>query len=353
MESREMATGPRYALVDAWEHPPKRGKHRSVSDVAVDSRDRVYLYTRDDNRVVVYERDGTFVTAWGDGRFRGRAHGITIGPDDTVYCVNDLDHTVRKFTPDGELLMTLGTAGVPSDTGYDRTKKTQLEKNATIVRGGSPFNRPTKVAVAASGDLYVSDGYGNARVHRFSADGRLLQSWGEPGSGPGQFMVPHGIAVAADGRVAVVDRENDRIQIFSPDGEYLQEWTGLSRPTSVFIHRSGWAYVAETGWAFDPGASPPSGVTDLPLRVSVLDEKGRVLGRWESADGGALGKFVPPHGICVDSHGDLYLASNNRRAPHGDLDTPSSNSGGRTASSSARGDVIPVDYSLQKFARVA
>lgn len=123
-----MINGLRYAVVKGWEQLPKGYKHRSVADVAVDSRDRIYLFTRDDNRVLVYERDGTFVTAWGDGRFLGRAHGITIGPDDSVYCVNDLDHTVRKFTPGGELLMTLGTVGVPSDTGYDRSRKTQAEK---------------------------------------------------------------------------------------------------------------------------------------------------------------------------------------------------------------------------------
>ena len=102
-----MITGLRYALAEGWEQPPQGYKHRSVCDVAVDSRDRVYLYIR----------DGTFVTAWGRGRFPGPAHGLAIGPDDSVYCVNDGDHTVRKFTPGGELLMTLGTSGVPSDTG--------------------------------------------------------------------------------------------------------------------------------------------------------------------------------------------------------------------------------------------
>lgn len=343
-----MATELRYSLVEGWEQRAKRGyRHRSVSDVAVDSRDRIYLFTRDDNQVVIYERDGTLVTAWGEGRFRGRAHGITIGPDDSVYCVNDLDHTVRKFTPEGDLLMTLGNAGVPSDTGYDRSKKTQLEKNASIARSAPPFNRPTKVAVAANGELYVTDGYGNARVHRFSAAGSLLQSWGEPGAGPGQFMVPHGIAIAADGRVLVADRDNDRIQIFTANGKYLDAWTGLSRPTSVFIARSGLVYVAETGWAFDPGAAPPIGITDLPLRVSVLDAKGDVAARWTSIDGGELGAFVPPHGLCVDSRGDLYLASNNRRGADGDLDLASNMQNGRAAPSSRS---VPIDNSLQKFA---
>jgi hypothetical protein len=321
-----MTTTLRYTLVEGWgQRDEQRERPRSVADVAVDSRDRIYLFTRADNRVEIYERDGTFLKAWGEGRFRGRAHGIAIGPDDAVYCVNDLDHTVRKFTPDGKLLMTLGRVGVPSDTGYDRIRRTQLEKNASIARSAPPFNRPTRVAIAANGELFVSDGYGNARVHRFSADGLLLKSWGEPGTGPGQFVVVHGIAVAADGRVLVADRENDRIQIFTADGEYLEQLTGLSRPTGIFIHRSGMVHVTETGWAFDPEASP-TGIDDLPLRISVFDESGKIAARWEYE--------VPPHGICADSYGDIYVASNNRRGR-----TTFANDGAR-----------PVDYSLQKFA---
>jgi DNA-binding beta-propeller fold protein YncE len=242
---------------------------------------------------------------------------------------------VRKFTPGGELLLTLGTAGVPSDTGYDKTRKTQYEKNASIVRGAPPFHRPTRIAVAANGEMYVADGYGNARVHRFAADGTLLQSWGNPGTGPGQFLVPHGIAVAADGRVLVADRENDRIQVFTADGEYLNEWQGLSRPTSLFIDRSQSVYITETGWAFDPEGSFDSA---LPIRVSVFDLQGNLLARWENVEGSDLGAFAAPHGICVDSQGSIYLASNNRRD--------------RAESSPPADDSKLVDYSLQKFSRV-
>jgi DNA-binding beta-propeller fold protein YncE len=103
--------------------------------------------------------------------------------------------------------MTLGTMNTTSDTGYDG------KDYMTITRPGGPFNRPTNIAVGPRGDLYISDGYGNCRVHRFSTTGELKQSWGVPGIGPGQFHLPHGIATAADGRVFVCDRENDRIQI--------------------------------------------------------------------------------------------------------------------------------------------
>jgi DNA-binding beta-propeller fold protein YncE len=296
----------RYELVEGWEQLPKGFKHGCVPSVAVDSRDCVYLIARDDPRVIVYERDGTFVKSWGEDVSDGRTHGIAVGPDGSVYWVDDGDHTVRKFTSDGRLLMTLGTAGVPSDSGYDATKKTLYEKVASITHGGPPFNRPTNLAIAPSGDFYVSDGYGNCRVHRFSADGKLIQSWGEPGTGPGQFNLPHGIRVAADGRVLVADRENDRIQFFSPDGKYLDQWTDLLRPADIAIDRAGWVYVVEEGWRRNQ-RSFIHGVRVLPARVSVFDEKGNLLTRWGSPDGCSPGNFASPHGICVDSHGDIYV----------------------------------------------
>jgi DNA-binding beta-propeller fold protein YncE len=135
--------------------------------------------------------------------------------------------------------MTLGVMNTPSDTGYDG-------KNLmTITRGAGPFNRPTNIAVGPKGDLYVPDEYGNCRVHQFSSSGQLKRSWGSPGRGPGEFYLPHGIAVAADGRVFVCDLESDRIQIFSPDGEYLSEWTDIQRPTHIVFDAQGRAYVSE------------------------------------------------------------------------------------------------------------
>src|SRR5262249_23324119 len=151
-------------------------------------------------------------------------HGLFIGPEDTIYCTDDLDHTIRKFTPDGRLLMTLGTSGKASDTGA-----TSMDFR-TIVRAGPPFHYPTNRANAADRALYVSDRYANPRVHKFSPDGRLLLSWGEPGRGPGQFHLPHGIAVDRQGVVYVADRENSRVQLFTSDGKYLSEWTEIARP---------------------------------------------------------------------------------------------------------------------------
>src|SRR2546427_162072 len=282
-----MAVGsvPAYSPVDGWERLPPGFAHRDVAAVAVDAGGRVYLFCRGDHPVLVYERDGRFVRSWGEGVFTMRAHGITVAPDGAIWCTDDGDHTVRKLTSDGELLLTLGTSGRPSDTGYDGKSVT------SIAHGGPPFNRPTNLAVAPNGDLYVSDGYGNARVHRFSPGGELRHSWGEPGTGPGQFMIPHGVAVHPDGRVFVCDRENDRVQIFSPDGEFLAEWTDVQRPTKLVFDQRGIAIVAELTWreGLRPFRDGPI-ARHLPSRVAILDDRGAVLARL--GDGGAMPTFV-------------------------------------------------------------
>jgi len=297
-----------YEVVKNWERLPKGFIHRDVVGVAVDANDRVYMITRGDARVIVYERDGRFVTSWGDGVFTNRTHCIRFGLDETILAVDDQAQTVRKFTPDGKLLMTLGTPGIASDTGYDPNVPGFYPKLKSIRRGGPPFNRPTGVAVAPDNELYVSDGYANARVHRFSADGKLIQSWGEPGTGPGEFNLPHDIWVTDDGRVLVADRENDRIQIFSRDGKYIDQWTNVQCPMGLCVDKQGLVYVAEL-WRQVGEPTFLHGVVevDQPGRVSVLDLDGKVLVRLGGPDRCAPGNFCAPHGICADSHGDIYV----------------------------------------------
>lgn len=291
-----------YRVVEGWEQLPDGFHHGDVAGVAVDSADRVYLFTRRESRILVYERDGSFVAAWGEDFFTPRTHGLTIGPDDTLYCVDEGHHAVYRFTPEGRLLQTIGTPDTPSDTGYDGSL-------ASITRGGPPFNRPTNLAVAPGGDLYVSDGYGNARVHRFRPDGRLVRSWGEPGTGPGEFNLPHGILVTGDGRVLVADRENDRIQVFDGDGGFLEEWADVQRPTNLALDRAGRIHVSEL-WRPAGDASMRTGASeeDRPGRVSIYEPGGRLVERWgASPDRAAAGAFVAPHDIAVDSHGDVYV----------------------------------------------
>ena len=159
-----------YGVVEGWEQLPTGYSHRDVAGVAIDGEDRVYLICRGDHPIIVYDRKGNFLGSWGEGQFTLRTHGITVGPDGLLYCSDDGNHTVRKFTPQGKLLLTLGTMDKPSDTGYDG------KNTATVSKAGGPFNRPTNLAVGPKGELYVSDGYGNCRVHLFSPTGELKRS---------------------------------------------------------------------------------------------------------------------------------------------------------------------------------
>jgi DNA-binding beta-propeller fold protein YncE len=205
-----------YEVLEGWDRLPEGWSYIEVAGVACDSKDRVYVFNRGKYPVVVFDKEGKFLNAWGEGVFKG-PHGIFIDRHDNLWLADDKDHTVHKFTPDGKKLMTLGESGKAADTGYKIGA-------SPVLRAAGPFHRVTNVAVLPDGDMYIADGYGNARVHKFSKDGKLLFSWGEPGRGPGQFILPHGIGVDSAGLVYVADRENSRVQIFSPKGEYLREW---------------------------------------------------------------------------------------------------------------------------------
>jgi DNA-binding beta-propeller fold protein YncE len=316
-----------YAAFDRWAQLPSNRTWIEVAAVATDSKNRVFVFNRGEHPVIIFERDGTYVDSWGEGLF-GRPHGIFIGPDDAVYCIDDLDHTVRKFTYDGRLLLTLGSSGEPSNTGATSTDY------RTIRRAGPPFHYPTNLALSPLGEMYVTDGYGNARVHKFAPDGRLLYSWGQPGSGPGHFQIPHGIAVDSEGLVYVADRENSRIQIFTSAGEFVTEWTDVVRPCQVFVDAVGDVYVAELGFH----AGTPVKYASTPMlpggRVSIFDRQGTLRARWGGGlDPCALGDFFAPHGICVDLQGDIYVAEVVMSA------------------GANRGLVSPTCHSLQKFVR--
>jgi DNA-binding beta-propeller fold protein YncE len=298
-----MADQVTYKVVEGWEQLPKDFAHRDVAGVAVDQEDRVFLICRGENPVIVYDRHGNFLSTWGKGDFSMRTHGIYVAPNGTIFATDDGNHTVRQFTPEGRLLMTMGTLNVPSDTGYDG------KTTGSIKHAGPPFNRPTNVAIGPKGDIYISDGYGNARVHMFSPSGQLKRSWGEPGNGPGQFRLPHGIAVAADGRVFVCDREIDRIQIFTPDGDFLEQWTDTQRPTHLTFDARGNVYVTELAWYVGDKSYSFGAVTQLRhARFSIFDPKGKLLARWGTPDCTAPGSFVAPHGLALDSKNDLYVS---------------------------------------------
>jgi DNA-binding beta-propeller fold protein YncE len=249
-----------------------------VSAVATDSQDRVYAFQRKDPPIVVFDRDGNYLNSWGNGAFLF-AHGISIA-NDTVYLTDRDSSVCLMYTLGGKPIQMLGRHGEHSDTGCERP-------GDLVPRAAGPFNYPTELVPDAAGDLYVSDGYRNARVHRFSPHGELKFSWGEPGkTAPNQFHLPHSLLVH-DGRVYVCDRENHRLQLFNTDGEYLTMWTDIQRPMDISVDREGVLYVSE------------GSVDGSSARVSVLSTEGEVLARFDCRG--------PGHGSWVDSHGDLYV----------------------------------------------
>ena len=291
-----------YEVHDNWLRPPTGWDLRQIVGVAVDSKDRVYLFSRSDHPLTIFDRDGEFLGSWGDGEFV-RPHGIFIGPDDSVYCTDDFGYCVKKFSPTGELLLTLGTPGEASDTGVENCDYRTMKQPA------GPFNLPTNVALAPDGDIYVTDGYGNARVHRFNVAGEFIESWGQPGDGPGQFHVPHGVRYGPDELLYVSDRENRRVQRFTPEGRFVDAWTDLARPCEVVFDDDGHAYIVEVG--FQIGLFPkhnPQFADGPGGRLTIADATGRVLAQFGGGeDPQQAGDFYGPHDIAIDSRGDLYI----------------------------------------------
>ncbi|GAA2857894.1 DNA-binding beta-propeller fold protein YncE [Aminobacter niigataensis] len=279
-----------YSLVENWGEKSLGSQINFVSGVAIDAQDNVYTFARDTTPVMVFTPEGELIARWGEGQFT-RAHGIAIGTDGNVYCADDKDHTIRSFTQRGEPVRTWGTKGKPVENGYDGATPTSVRF------GGGPFNRPTNVAFAPDGTMFVSDGYGNARVHKFGSDGQYLKSWGEPGNGPGEFLIVHCVAVDPRGRVVVADRENNRLQFFTQEGEFLEQWPLSSRPEEIDFDKEGNLYVAE-GFGL----------------ISIFDLDGKLLASWgkEQPDDGKAAEFVPKaHTMAVDSKGSVYVASQN------------------------------------------
>ena len=275
---------------------PAGWSYKEATAVAVDSQDNVYVFNRGEHPVIVLDSEGTFLRSWGEGVF-SNPHGVTVGPDGSVYCVDAGDHTVRKFTRDGRLLMTIGEKDRPSPQN-----------------SGEPFNRPTHTAVdLTSGELFVSDGYSNARVHKYTPEGDLLFSWGESGTGPGEFNTVHNIAVDDDGWVYVADRENHRIQVFSSAGKFETQWGNLAAAACVDVDTGGEGLVY-VGQFYAGIPANPTGYGNwtakrLGPRVSIFDTKGNLQAHvGDQPRGLEPGRFITPHGIAVDSKGDIYVA---------------------------------------------
>lgn len=275
-----------YEPTTTWLRLPREMSLREVAGVAVDPDGFLYVLTRNtDNPIIVFTPDGDFVRTFGAGRFTDRAHGISVGPDGFLYCADDGAHTITKWTTAGDHVMTLGVPG-----------------HASARFSGEPFNRPTHAVVDAAGRIFVSDGYGNARIHRYSATGNLEISWGAPGIEPGSFMVPHNLCLARD-RLYVADREAHRIQVFDLDGKLVDLWNGIHRPSAITLGPDQNIYVGEM-----TGGSLMDGAAGVGHRISIFDRRGQLLAHVGSpVEGEAPGQFIAPHGIAVNQRGDIFV----------------------------------------------
>jgi hypothetical protein len=262
---------------EPYDTMPDGWRFGRVSSVATDAAGNVYVFQRGPHAdpLIVFDPKGRYLRSWGKGMF-GSPHGLRIDKDDNVFVTDTVNHQVMKFTSTGKLLFTLGTKGV---TGTD----------------AKTFNRPTDIAFAKNGDFYVSDGYGNSRVVKFSKEGKFLMTWGKPGRGPGEFQVPHSIQTDSKGRVFVSDRENNRIQIFDADGKFLSQWTHLGCTQGMMILPN------DDMWIITHRNNIENLTYDtLAGEIMHLDiATGRILGSMES----------PGHWINARPNGDIFVAS--------------------------------------------
>ena len=272
-----------YELSGGWGTLPDGMEFKQVAGVAVDKDDNVYVYNRVTHNLVIFNREGQFLDSW-DLQHK-EPHNVSIDENGNIFLVDRNSHVVLKYNQNRELILTLGSRDKPSDTG-------EQSQRFLVERPGIPFNMPTDLAISSTGDLYISDGYSNCRVHKYTSTGSLVLSWGEPGkNNPGDFHLPHGIGIDLDGRIIVCDRENNRIQLFDENGEFLGIWTGFLQPTAVATGPDGEIYVSE-----------------LQHRVSIVEAAtGNILAQIGGQSTHEPGGFVAPHGIAVDSHGDIYV----------------------------------------------
>ena len=273
----QLATGPKLPMkvVENWADLPKGWNLGEVSGVAVDKLDHVWVFNRGTHPVIEFDRDGTMLQAWTEVPIIS-SHGIQVDPDGNVWLVDVKGHAVMKFNRQGRLQMVIANAG-----------KAVGDNKST-----DAFNQPTGLRFFPNGDFLVSDGYGNSRVAKFDKNGIWQKQWGEPGTGDGQFNLVHDVALDGKGKVYVADRKNNRIQIFTEDGKFLDKWTNLGSP---------W------GLAYSPKEEALYMCDGENNRVIKVDKNGKLLGVL-GGFGKVPGLFDFPHHIAIDSQGAIYVA---------------------------------------------
>jgi hypothetical protein len=278
-----------YEADPGWPQKPAHAEWGHMPGVAVDGQDRVWVFTRATPPVQVYDRQGRYVRGWGEDVLK-TAHHIKFDSRGNVWLADIGHHTVMQFTPEGKLLKTLGTRGA---AGEDATH----------------LNQPTDMAISPSGDVFVADGYGNNRIVHFDRNGRFVKAWGKLGTGPGEFSLPHAIAMDSKGRLYVADRNNARVQVFDQSGKLLSQWRDLIVPWGFWVTKQDEIWVCGS----TPMAWAAEGLLSCPPKDQVFmkfDPTGRVLQLW-TVPKGADGQEKPGecnwvHAVAADSSGNLY-----------------------------------------------
>ena len=277
-----------YDLVEGWVKLPDNWTLGWIGSIATDSQGRVFSFNRGTHPMTVFDREGSVLGHWGDD-ILSIGHGVFMDKHEQLWLTDTYAQVVWVYNTEGELQRRIGRP--------NRTRKWLPSYAVEAEIGGGLFTDPTNAWVTDDGTIFVADGYGDTVCHRLSPDGQVEKTWGsaEPGTGPGEFVLPHGICVLPDDRVLVADRENARIQVFDRDGVYQEEWTdGLVLPADFYVDTdAGAIYVADCGGA-----------------VVVLDFDGAVITSWGQAhrEQRGLGIFsVSPHGIWKDDEGALYV----------------------------------------------
>ena len=267
-----------------WPRRPETAAWAAMAGMAVDAKDNVWIFTRANPTVQVYTAAGAYVRGWGDTDLHRRAHHLKIDAKGNVWLADVGSHVIRKCTPDGHVLMTLGTPDTPGEDGHH-------------------FNKPTDMAVAADGSVFVSDGYGNNRVVHFDDEGRFVKAWGTKGTKPGEFDLPHAIGIDSKQRLYVADRGNGRVQVFDTAGTPLARWKGDVVPWGIWVTPKDEIWIC--GSATLPVSPPPDQV------LVKFDVEGNVRARVPIPKGD--GKATKPgacdwvHAIAADSAGNLYV----------------------------------------------
>jgi DNA-binding beta-propeller fold protein YncE len=280
-----------YQLVQDWPRLPAGFVFGQVSGLDVDSHNHVWVFNRGYKPIVCLDGNtGQIIASWGDGMFV-RPHGLRVDKQDNVWVTDKDAQLIYKFSHEGKLLLTIGTKGAP---GVD----------------ANHFDGPADLAFMPNGDFYLADGYQNNRIVKFSSEGKMLLEWGHKGSRPGEFDVPHSVAVDTQGRVYVADRSNSRIQVFDAEGKFLREWKSaeLGRPWGVTVGHDGYLYVVDGGDGFltqsktDPNPNRPD-----RARILKLDLEGKIVDSFGSF-GRYAGQFIWPHSVAIGKDGAVYVS---------------------------------------------